>query len=425
MRDLASVVTVERKEKMFEKDRIVVVSFKELGYEAIVPSTTNVGDRMVFIQEGSILPEDEKWEFLRKRCYVDSLRGFLIKPMTMGARDDNGQKGDRVKSWGLCVTLAEAGLDESTKAETDVTEALGIRKYEPAEEAAPTKSDKTPALVKFCMKHKILRWIGQMWFNSHKKASGNFPSDIISKSDETTIQNCKRVLEDFAGTKAFITAKMEGQSFTCSLDLKHKKKFYVCSRNNRYDEVNSASELFFKAAAEYDIEKKLKTYLKKTGILLVLQGEQMSNSVQGNIFDLNGPRWYLFRMKGLEHGKWVEYNYPKMSAVALELGLECVPLIEVIDDMGARFPDINSIVEYTEKLYWKPVGDGFDYHYQPKPGEKLFVDYLQWEGAVFKSEDYNKEENRGWSFKCKNLQYAEKSYSFMNELCRKLKKAAK
>ena len=223
MRDLANVVTVERKEKMFEKDRIVVVSFKELGYEAIVPSTTNVGDRMVFIQEGSILPEDEKWEFLRKRCYVDSLRGFLIKPMTMGARDDNGQKGDRVKSWGLCVTLAEAGLDKSTKAGTDVTEALGIRKYEPAEEAAPTKSDKTPAWVKFCMKHKILRWIGQMWFNSHKKASGNFPSDIISKSDETTIQNCKRVLEDFAGTKAFITAKMEGQSFTCSLDLKHKK----------------------------------------------------------------------------------------------------------------------------------------------------------------------------------------------------------
>lgn len=98
MRDLAKVVTIETKNKMFEKDKICVVTFKELGYEAIVPISCNVGDKMVFIQEGSILPEIERWEFLRKRCYVDSLKGFLIRPMTMGAKDDNGQKGDKVKS---------------------------------------------------------------------------------------------------------------------------------------------------------------------------------------------------------------------------------------------------------------------------------------------------------------------------------------
>ena len=423
MRDLASVVTVERKEKVFEKDRIVVVSFKELGYEAIVPSTTNVGDRMVFIQEGSILPEDEKWEFLRKRCYVDSLRGFLIKPMTMGARDDNGQKGDRVKSWGLCVTLAEAGLDESTKAGTDVTEALGIRKYEPAEEAAPTKSDKTPAWVKFCMKHKILRWIGQMWFNSHKKASGNFPSEIISKSDETTIQNCKRVLEDFAGTKAFITAKMEGQSFTCSLDLKHKKKFYVCSRNNRYDDDNQESRVFFETAKRYDIESKLKAYMKKTGVCLMLQGEQVGPGIQGNIYNFNEVRLFLFRMKGHENGKWVEYNYPKMKSIADELGLECVPLVEVIDDMGERFKTVDSLVNYAENVLWKPNGDNtINFTYTPSKNEKLWKNYLQHEGIVVKSENYNKETNDGFSFKVKNMSYQEHDYSAMNALCRELSK---
>ena len=51
MRDLASIVTIETKNKMFEKDRICVVTFKENGYEAIVPVEHNVGDKMVFIQE--------------------------------------------------------------------------------------------------------------------------------------------------------------------------------------------------------------------------------------------------------------------------------------------------------------------------------------------------------------------------------------
>lgn len=424
-RNLAEIVTVESKNRMFQKDRICWVTFKENGYEAIVPNDINVGDKMCFIGEGSLLPEIERWEFLRKRCYCDKERAFLISPMTMGkkANEDGSDAGSRVKSWGLCVTLAEAGLDESTKAETDVTEALGIRKYEPAEEAAPTKSDKTPAWVKFCMKHKILRWIGQMWFNSHKKARGNFPSEIISKSDETTIQNCKRVLEDFAGTKAFITAKMEGQSFTCSLDLKHKKKFYVCSRNNRYDEDNKESRVYFGTAKRYDIESKLKAYMKKTGVCLMLQGEQVGPGIQGNIYNFNEVRLFLFRMKGHENGKWVEYNYPKMKSIADELGLECVPLVEVIDDMGERFKTVDSLVNYAENVLWKPNGDNtIDFTYTPSKNEKLWKDYLQHEGIVVKSENYNKETNEGFSFKVKNMSYQEHDYSAMNALCRELSK---
>lgn len=224
--------------------------------------------------------------------------------MTMGkkANEDGSDAGSRVKSWGLCVTLEEAGLDPNMKAGTDVTEALGIRKYEPAEDASPTKTPKTPKWVKFCMKHKLLRWIGQIWFNKNKKSSGGFPSEIIEKSDETTIQNYKKVLEQFPGKKAFITAKMEGQSFTCSLDKKTKKLF-VCSRNNRYDSVNSASEVFFNTAKSYDIESKLKAYMKKTGVLLIIQGEQVGPGIQGNIYNFDAHHWFAFRMKGLENGK--------------------------------------------------------------------------------------------------------------------------
>ena len=129
MRNLASVVTVEKKQKMWQKDKICCVSFVENGYEAIVPNIVNVGDKLIFIQEGSILPEVNAWEFLRKRCWREDLNGFLIKPMTMGKKENpDGTEGDRVKSWGLAVGLHETTLTEGEirrlKAGDDVTEAL-------------------------------------------------------------------------------------------------------------------------------------------------------------------------------------------------------------------------------------------------------------------------------------------------------------
>ena len=423
MRDLASVVTIETKNKMFEKDRICVVTFKENGYEAIVPVEYNVGDKMVFIQEGAILPIEEKWEFLRKRCYRDELRGFLIKPMTMGAKDNNGQKGDRVKSWGLCVSLTEAGLPEDLKAGTDVTDKLNIRKYEPEEDASPKKMPKVPRIIKFFLKHKLTRWIGNMYMEArHRKyTKGSFPSEIISKSDETTIQNCKSIMEQFKGTQAFVTVKMEGQSFTCSLDPKKKYQFYVCSRNNRLAEGDSTGKVFYDTAKRYDIAKKLKDYYKKTGHLLIIQGEQCGPGIQNNIYDFDETQWFVFRMKEYINKEWVELPYFAFRDIAWKLGLKVVPLVEVIKDMG-EFDTIEKLVKYAEGIVWTPqtINTGCCYH--PNENDKLWKTYLQHEGIVVKSFDYNKERNIGFSFKVKNLAYAEKGLSEIAKVCRELKK---
>ena len=421
MRDLASIVTIETKNKMFEKDRICVVTFKENGYEAIIPVEHNVGDKMVFIQEGSILPVAERWEFLRKRCYREDLQGFLIKPMTMGAKDDNGQKGDRVKSWGLCVTLTEAGLPETLKPETDVTDKLGIKKYEPEEDASPKNMPKIPRFIKFCLKHKLTRWIGNRYMKSrrNKYSKGSFPTEIISKSDETTIQNCKAIMTDFPGKQAFITAKMEGQSFTCSLDPKKKYQMYVCSRNNRLVRGQDTGTVFYNAADRYDMEKKLKDYYKKTGILLMIQGEQVGPSIQENIYNLKQVEWFVFRMKKLVDKKWVEMPYFEFRDVAYELGIKTVPLVEVIEDMG-KFDTIDKLVTYAEGLAWTPqtILSGALYH--PTDSDKLWKDYCQHEGMVVKSFDYNKEAGKGFSFKVKNLAYAEKGLKEIHKVAEKL-----
>ena len=353
MRELAKICTVSSVNKMFEKDRIVWITLNENGYEYIMPATTKVGDKVVTIGEDSLLPVEERWEFLRKRCYLAAEDAFLIKPMTMGAKDFNGEKGDKVKSWGLCVTLAEAGLPENLKAGTDVTDKLKIRKYEPAEDASPKKMPKIPGLIKFFLKHKLTRWIGNIYMENRKKkfSKGNFPTEIISKSDETTIQNYKSVISMFPGTKAYITAKMEGQSFTCSLDAKKKDAFYVCSRNNRFDRIDDTSKVFWATAERYDIANKLKDYLKKTGIRLMIQGEQVGPSIQENIYGFKKVRWFVFRMKGLENGQWVEYPYPKMYKIVEQLGLDIVPLLEIVEDMS-KYNSVDSLVKRAENAYW-------------------------------------------------------------------------
>ena len=421
MRDLASVVSVASVNKMFEKDRIVWISLNENGYEFIVPADTKVGDKLVCIQEGAILPVEAKWEFLRKRCYREDLKGFLIKPMTMGAKDLNGEKGDRVKSWGLCVTLKEAGLPEDLKPETDVTDKLNIRKYEPEEDASPKKMPKVPRIIKFFLKHKLTRWIGNMYMDARRRkyTKGSFPSEIISKSDEDTIQNRKALLTEFPGKQAFITAKMEGQSFTCSLDPKKKYEFYVCSRNNRLVEGESNGILFYNTAKRYDIAKKLKEYYKKTGHLLMIQGEQVGPGIQENIYDFEEIQWFVFRMKEYINKEWVELPYYAFRDVAWKLGLKVVPLVDVITDMG-QFDTIDKLVKYAEGVCWTPqtINTGLQYH--PNDNDKLWKTYLQHEGIVVKSFDYNKERGIGFSFKVKNLQYAEKGLKEIAKVCREL-----
>ena len=404
MRDLASIVTVATVGKMYQKDLIQVATFKENGYEVVVPVSVKVGDRLVFIQEGSVLPVCERWEFLRKRCYNQSVDGFVIKPMTLGAKDFNGEEGERVKSWGLAVTLEEAGLNPNLKAGTDVTDLLKIRKYESATDASPRKS-KLSKYIRFCLK------IARLYTN--KPTQSDFPTDIISKSDETTIQNYKGVIEQFPGKKAFITCKMEGQSATFSLDPK-TKKFFVCSRNNRYNKRVQASEPFYKTAEIYDIENKLIAYKEKTGIILVLQGEQCGPSIQNNIYNFENNRFFIYRMKGLVDKKWVEYPYDKMSEIAKQLGLEVVPLFEVVEDMS-KYNSVSSLVKLAETASWLPNN-----LVVKNPQGKMWKNYLQHEGIVVKSIDYNKELGTGFSFKVKNISYQEKELSEIAETARKM-----
>ena len=417
MRDLASICTIEKVWPLEGKDRVQGASFVENGYEVMVSKDIQPGQLVAFIQEGAILPVKDTWEWLRKRCYRENLNGFngfLIKP----------QKFSGIKSWGLAVPLAELGLEESVyskfKAGEDITELLEIHKYEPEEDASPTKGESKkayPKWVKFCLSHLLTRWIGRLWQKKHQNSGGGFPSDLISKSDETTIQNMKGVLQKYADEKVVITAKMEGQSWTVVPTFKGKKLTgaYVCSRNNAY--MVPDNSIFWNMMRKYDIIGKMKELWKTEHRAFILQGEQVGPGIQNNIYNFKENQWFLFTVKDFETLN--QLSYTEMEKVAKIFGCKVVPAVDcgILKDI---MPDISTAVAYAEKVCWIPVnGTEIETYYNPVIG-KLWKDYFQHEGVVVRSFNYDKDKGIGVSFKVKNLGYAETGLPKIASLCREL-----
>lgn len=410
MRDLASVCTIEKVWALEGKDKVQGASFKENSYEVMVSKDIQPGMLVAFIQEGAILPEINAWEWLRKRCYRENLNGFngfLIKP----------QKFAGIKSWGLAVPLDELPIaDErvinNLKPGDDLTDLLEIHKYEPEEDASPRTSSKKayPKWVKFCLSHVLTRWIGRIWQKRHQKSGGNFPTDLISKSDETTIQNMKGVLEKFAESKVNISCKMEGQSFTVA-PVFGKRGFivkkeevvgaYVCSRNNAYKiEDNS---IFWDMMRKYDIVRKMKEIWKTEHKAYILQGEQVGPNIQDNIYDFKQNHWYIFTVK--DYSTLKQLPYEGQIKVADKFGIRVVPLLWT-GTLKDVMPEVDAAVAFAEKASWEPIdGDRIHSWLNLENKGHLWKDYMQHEGVVVRTVDYDKDNNIGVSFKVKNMDY--------------------
>lgn len=422
MRDMARIVTLDHVIPMYQKDKICCAVFKETAYEVIIPKEgAEPGKLYAFIEADALLPVVPAWEFLRKRCYNETLDKFLIKPMKMGAKDFNGEKGEPVRSWGLAVSIDELPITEGEKrrlkAGDDITEALGILKYEPIEDASPTKSESKrayPKWVKFCLKVPFLRWIGRIWQANHQNSAGGFPSHLISKSDETTLQNMKWAIDKYADADVIITAKMEGQSATVAPDLvKDKiKSIFPCSRNNAYR--LKCNNTFWNLMEKYDVVNNIKKLAKEIGIIPVIQAEQCGPDIQQNIYCLKSPEWFIYTMKNALTGK--QLSYDSMCEIADNLKIPVVPVL-ARGKMKDFFPDVDAAVKWAENKFWTYKEGKFVADYTPQEGEKLWKDYFQWEGVVVRTVDYDKDNNVGCSFKIKNLAYAEHGLGKIHNEC--------
>lgn len=414
MRDLASICTVDKIWELEGKDRVQGASFKENAYEVMVSKDIQPGMLVAFIQEGAVLPEATHWEWLRKRCYRDDLKGFLIKP----------QKFASIKSWGLAVPLTELPLEntDKLKAGDDITELLNIRKYEPEEDASPKQNNKTsyPKWVKFCLSHSVTRWIGHLW-EKKQKESNEFPTHLISKSDETTIQNCPSLLEKFADSEVVVTAKMEGQSFTVIPVIKNGKFItaYPCSRNKAYKKKDGS--IFWKMMDKYGVIEKMKAEYEKTKRAYIIQGEQIGPEIQNNIYNLKDNEWYVYTVKDFETLKQLDFFDARKVSYAF--GLSPVPEL-IIGELNKIMKSVDEAVKFAEKAIWARYNFGGCQYLRSEMAEKLdkklWKEYFQHEGIVVRTIDYDKDNHIGCSFKVKNLEYAERGLSQIAKDCKDL-----
>lgn len=384
MRDMASIVTIKSIGAIEGKDRIQKATFLEHEYEAVVSKSVGVGDLVVWIEADSILPIKPEWEFLRKRCYKEHLNGFLIKTMKMSG----------VKSWGLVADLSVLPPKTKIKSGLDVTDILGIRKYEPEGDKTPTR-DK--GLKKVLMKFKWFRKIIQKFTGG----KDNFPSNIIPKSDEPNIKKCVSMFDKAKKDKtlSYVSVKMEGMSGTFRLK---GKKLLVCTRNCAFTKYNKSADKHFRLADDLDIKGKLQKAYKDTGHKFTIQGEVCGGGIQKNIYGFG--KLHLLIYKIVNESTKTTLSLDEMIKFCSAYGFETVPILErnIILGESGDFETIDSIVTYASEQYFSKLhSDMIKFTREKGEVKGLWKTIYQNEGIVIRGN------NNEYSFKVKNFEYAE------------------
>jgi len=317
-RKLATIQLVESLTPIEGADRIETAHV--LGWEVVVKKGEfQVGDKVVYIEVDSILPEVPAFEFMRERR-------FRVK--TIKLRKQISQ--------GLVLPMIEVGLVPSYYSiGHDVTALLHITKYDPQQ----LEEDKLLAqkeafhrgrIQKFLYKYK---WYRNLFLKTKKK--DKFPS-FISKTDEERIQNMPQILPLIKGKGLLvdITEKIDGQSGTYFLLRERVKTWYgktktsylfgVCSRNLHLPNKDNSS--YWQMAEKYAIKNVLLQMLDYyDNDLIVLQGEIYGEGIQGNKYNLKGKDFAVFNLK--VNGNYCKYSNMETMLRISGSNMKCVPLL--------------------------------------------------------------------------------------------------
>lgn len=310
MRKLASIKKIDKLEPIEGADRIElahvggwkVVVAKDVGHQQ--------GDMVVYCEIDSFLPIEPEFEFLRKSSYkklVDGTEGFRLKTIRLRGQVSQGliiPAKDVHEIIHRSIPNLNLGLYEGL----DVTEMLGITKYEPP----------VPA-------------------NLAGTAKGNFPS-FLQKTDEERIQNLTKEYEEWKSEdhNFYVTEKLDGSSATFYY---RDGEFGICSRN--LELIENEDNTFWKVARELKLEEKLRFYDKN----ICLQGELIGEGIQKNRYKIKGHTVRFFNVFDID--KYEKVNFDRFNQVIQDLNLQTVPITAV---PGFRLPSsIDNLLKLAER----------------------------------------------------------------------------
>lgn len=254
------------------------------GWQVVVAKNVEhkVGDFIVYCEIDSFLPIKEEFEFLRKSSYkkMGEVEGFRLRTAKM-----MGQI-----SQGLILPISVLGSKIFLEEGMDVTEMLGIVKYEPP----------IPAELA-------------------GKVKGIFPS-FIHKTDEIRVQNIPDEYKTYieSNDNFYITEKLDGSSATFYIN---NGEFGVCSRN--LELLETEGNTFWKVARELDLENKMRAKNKNFAI----QGELIGEGIQGNPYKIKGHTVMFFTAFDIDTQK--RFNYADFAMFMARNQLEVAPLLSI------------------------------------------------------------------------------------------------
>ena len=130
------------------------------------------------------------------------------------------------------------------------------------------------------------------------QVKGNFPTHIVSKTDEDNLKSNIKVLEELKECDTIVSCiKYDGSSGTFIKEL--DGTFRVCSRNLEleYTEGN----LYWQMAKKYDLQN-----LMDNGMSIAF--EIVGIGVQGNPLKLNDVQLFAFNVKDLKDNSYLSYD---------------------------------------------------------------------------------------------------------------------
>ena len=317
------------------------------------------GDFCVYIEIDSKVPEKEWSEFLRPKK-------FKIKTMKLAKFN--------VISQGLALPVDMFDVEIPQTEQTDVTELLGVtysnpddarRKSDIADDAHEGRNEIFESSIgKWLMKRGWGRKLMTSLFGNERNLSKRFPNkfEYVSKTDQERCENMPRILED--KTPFIRTQKCDGSSATYILEKVRSSfgrtdyEFYVCSRNMRIfrpadDPLVDVTNPYWEMAEAYDIEEKLKDYLKNSDCEYVCwQGEICGPKIQANPHKLSENHLFCFHMIDSENGV---FDIRKAKQIWDAYDMESVP----IETMTYILPDdFEQFKQTAEGCYDASVCEG-------------------------------------------------------------------
>jgi RNA ligase (TIGR02306 family) len=269
MRKLASIQRIKNIEPIEGADAIEKASV--LGWQLVIrKGDFAIDDLCVYCEIDSVMPDKPEFEFVRaksNRIKTIRLRGQI--------------------SQGICFPLNVLPEGIQVEEDLDVTDILGVTKFEPP----------IPA-------------------NLAGEVKGMFPS-FIPKTDETRVQVLQKVLDKYEGIACYVTEKLDGSSATFYFK---DGEFGVCSRNLDllFDESNSMWK--------FAVENKLEEKLKQLGSNIALQGEIIGEGIQKNKYKLKGQHVHFFNVFAIDSYSYLSLKEAKQLLNDLELKM--VPVLE-------------------------------------------------------------------------------------------------